>query len=381
MKKILLGTTLLAASAFGAQAGGLDRSGQDMGILFEAGNKFELSFGHARPNLDGVENGSTGTRNTIGNVGSSFNVLSGALRYEFSPVLAVAVIVDHPYGADVFYPGGNLTSALGGTSATVNSYAITALARYKFNDAFSMHGGLRYQEIESEVNLRGLAYGGLNGYRGEFGSDGAFGYVIGAAFERPEIALRVALTYNSKITHDQATRETLNGVVQTIPGSTGITEVVTPESLNLDLQTGIAANTLLFGSVRYARYSDTIVSPSFFDAAVPGPDSSITSIEDSTDYEIGIGRRFNEQFSGSVAIGYQSSGTDSLVSPLAPTNGARYVSLGAAYVLSDAVTLSGGIRYTLFGNAQPETGTPDVARADFDDNSAVSAGFKISYSF
>lgn len=379
MKNTVLCTAALLGTAMSAQAGGLDRSGQDMGILFEAGNKFELSFGHARPSLDGVENGSTGTTNAIGNVGESFNVLSGALRYEISPDLALAVIVDQPYGADVVYPGLSTASALGGTSAIVDSFAITALARYKLNDAFSVHGGLRYQEIESEVNLRGLAYGGLNGYRGEFDADGAVGYVIGAAYERPEIALRVALTYNSEISHDLATRETIGGTPVAPPS---VTEVVAPESLNLEMQTGIAADTLLFGSVRYARYSDTRVAAAFFDAAVdPGtPGSSITDIEDSTDVEIGIGRRFNEKFSGSLAFGWQSKGDDSVVSPLAPTNGAVYVSLGGAYKLSDAITLSGGIRYTEFGNAQPETG-PDIVHANFNDNSAVSAGFKVSYSF
>jgi long-subunit fatty acid transport protein len=369
----LLGTTAVAT------AGGLDRSGQDIGILFGSGNLFELSFGVARPSLDGVENGSTRTNNSISNVAENFNILGAGLRYDLSPEFSVALIVDEPYGSDIIYPGLSAASALGGTSAIVDSFAITALGRYKFNDAVSVHGGLRYQEIEGDVTLGGLAYGPLNGYRADMASDGAVGYLIGAAFERPEIGLRVALTYNSEITHDLPTQETVGG---TPVASPGITEVTAPESLNLEMQTGIAADTLLFGSVRYARYSDTIVAPAFFDSRVePGtPGSSLTDIEDSTDYEIGIGRRFTEKFSGSIAFGYQSSGDD-LVSPLAPTNGARYVSLGGAYAVSSAITLSGGIRYTEFGNAQPETGTPDTARANFNDNSAVSAGFKIAYTF
>lgn len=370
----LLGTTAMAA------AGGLDRSGQDIGVLFEQGNRFELSFGVAAPRLDGVENGSTGTTNSISNVAENFNLLGAGLRYEVSPQFSVAVVVDEPYGSDVRYPGAPDASALGGTFAVVDSFAITALGRYKINDAFSFHGGLRYQEIQASVGLNGLAFGPLNGFQADFDTDGALGYVVGAAFEKPEIGLRVALTYNSEITHDLPTRETFRGAPVAAPG---VTEVTTPESVNLELQTGIAADTLLFGSVRYARYSDTIVSPAFFDSQVaPGtPGSSITDIEDSTDYEIGIGRRFSEKFSGSLAIGYQSSGDDALVSPLAPTNGARYISLGGAYSITSDITLSGGIRYTLFGNAQPETGTPDTARAVFNDNSAVSAGFKIAYTF
>ncbi len=380
MKKTILTTAALLGTAMGAQAGGLDRSGQDVGIVFEAGNRFELSFGHARPSLDGVENGSTGTTNIIGGVADSFSILGGGLRYELSPKLSVAVIVDEPYGTDVRYGGDPAASALGGTGAQVDSFAVTALARYKFDDAWSVHGGLRYQEIEASVDLGGLAFGGLNGYRAEMESDSAVGYVFGVAFERPEIALRIALTYSSEIRHDLATRETLNGAPVSAPSETRVTA---PESLNLEMQTGIAEGTLLFGSVRYARYSETRVSPTFFDLAVAPaePGSSITDIEDSTDVEIGIGRRFNESFAGSLAIGYQSKGVDSLVSPLAPTNGALYVSLGGSYTLTDSITLSGGLRYTEFGNAQPETGTPDAARANFNDNSAVSAGFKIAYTF
>ena len=82
-----------------------------------------------------------------------------------------------------------------------------------------------------------------------------------------------------------------------------------------------------------------------------------------------------------MALGYQSDGEDDLVSPLAPTNGATYITLGAQYNVNEKVTISGGVRYTDLGDARPETGTPDVARGNFTGNSAISAGFKISYKF
>ncbi|AXI46811.1 hypothetical protein C1J03_12710 [Sulfitobacter sp. SK012] len=380
MKKKLLASVAFSLSAYTAQAGGLDRSGQDIGIIFESGNLFELSFGLVNPSLTGVENGSTLTTNDIGNVADNFSVLSAGLRYKINEKLSVALIVDEPYGSDINYPGDSAVTALGGTQAIVDSIALTALARYKFNNNWSAHGGIRYQEIEADVVLGGNAYGPLNGYRAEFDSEGAFGFVVGAAFEKPEIALRVSLTYSSKITHDLPTKETIGGNPVALPG---VTEVVAPESLNLEFQTGIAKDTLVFGSIRYARYSDTIVSPAFFDSVVNGADSgdSLTDLEDSTDIEIGFARRFNDQWSGSIAFGYESRGEDDLVSPLNPRNGAQYVSLGAKYQVNEQIALSGGIRYTMLGDAQPETGTPDTARANFDDNSAVSAGFKISYSF
>jgi len=274
------------------------------------------------------------------------------------------------------YPAVPSSPSYGGTQATVDSFAITALARYKFNDSFSMHGGLRYQEVDATVALQGAGYGPLSGYRADFDSDGAVGYVIGAAFEKPDIAMRVALTYNSKITHDLSTLETSNGAPINPAGRTD-TEVETPESLNLEFQTGVAADTLVFGSIRYARYSDTIVSPDVFNVLTRG--ASLTSIEDSTDYEIGVGRRFNDQWSGSIAIGYQRADGDDQVSPLAPTDGARYVSLGAKYQATSQFDVSMGVRYTKLGDARATT--QNTPQANFEDNSAVSVGVKFGYNF
>ncbi len=39
-------------------------------------------------------------------------------------------------------------------------------------------------------------------------ADSSLGYVMGAAIEKPEIAMRVALTYHSKVSHDVTIVET-----------------------------------------------------------------------------------------------------------------------------------------------------------------------------
>ncbi|MGJ5620816.1 OmpP1/FadL family transporter [Sulfitobacter sp. MF3-043] len=364
MKRFILATTALTASAFAAQAGGLDRSNQDIGIIFESGNRFELSFGRSSPTVDGNDGGTS-----TGNVTGDFNIISGALRYELNDQWSFAFIVDEPFGSDLTYPTVP-GSTYGGTEGIVDSIAFTALARYKFDDAWSVHGGVRYQELEARVTLQGAGYGGLSGYNANFGSDGAFGYVIGGAFEKPEIALRVALTYQSAIKHDLPTTENFGG-------PSADTRVQTPESLNLEFQTGVAKDTLVFGSIRYARYSDTIVRPTVFAGFTP-PGTSLTTIEDSTDYEIGVGRRFNDQWSGSVAIGYQRENGDSLVSPLGPTDGAKYISLGAKYQASDRLDISAGARYTNLGDA---VATTTLGSVPFADNDAISIGIKIGYNF
>ncbi len=391
MKTNISAAAALLLSSVSVQAGGLDRSGQGIDIIFQTGNVLQFSIGHTSPSVDGTDSirtllNPTGT-NPIGNVGDNFLTWSGSVKYDVNDKVSLAFIVDEPYGSDVIYPGASATTALGGTAAIADSTAYTLVGRYKFNDSFSVHGGLRYQTISATVALGGLAYGGLNGYTAAFDNGGAWGYLLGVAYERPDIALRVALTYNSSVDHDLTTTETVRGIpvnlINPLLAPTSTTRVRAPESLNLSFQSGVAANTLVFGSVRYAKYEQTLVSPTFFDAAVnpTTPNSSLTDLENSLDFELGVGRRFNEKWSGRVAIGYQSSGDDNLVSPLAPTNGARYIVVGAAYNVNEKMTIAGGVRYTDLGDALPETGTPDTERANFAGNSAVSVGLQLSIKF
>lgn len=374
MKIRFLTLAALLASSTSAYAVGLDRSGQSIGILFQDGNRIELSFAYTDPTVEG--SGATGP---TGNVADTFLLAGVGLKYELNDKLSFAIIGDEPFGADTFYPNDQATSVLGGTGATVDSYAVTALARYKFNDNWSVHGGLRYQEVSASVTLDGLAFAASNilSYDGGFSSTGDLGFVVGAAYEIPEIALRVAVTYNSSTTHDLPTTETFTsplGVVTSVPGAT--TQVETPDSINIDFQTGIAENTLVFGNLRYAMYEDTVVRPDVF-TGLTG--NSLTDLEDGFDFSIGIGRRFNEQWSGSVSVGYSSVGDDNLVSPLAPTNGSRFIAVGAKYDVNESFAIAGGVRYSQLGDAISSPGGTPVA--PFEGNSAVTAGLRFEYKF
>ncbi|MGR3572765.1 OmpP1/FadL family transporter [Brevirhabdus sp.] len=370
MKKYIISSALVALSSTAAMAGGLDRSGQPIGLLFEKGNYGEFSFGRAMPSLTGQDSATT---QPIGNVADDFSLAAAGVKYQLNEQLSFALIVDEPFGADIQYPGNPAASGLGGTTAIAQSNAITALGRYQFGNGFSIHGGLRSQTISGDITLSGLAYGPLNGYSVNLQEDRAYGYVIGAAYEIPDIAMRVALTYNSEIKHELNSVERLRGAVVN-PGS--VTEVRTPESYVLDFQTGVAADTLVFGSIRYANWSKTVISPRVFNARTRG--QSLTNIDDTIDVTIGVGRKFTEKFSASVSLGYLTKQDDDLVSPLSPSNGAVSIGLGASYQL-EKVTISGGVRYTKLGDARPATA--NTARATFTGNDAVSVGVKVGYRF
>jgi len=363
MKKTLTAGAALLLSTSVVHALGLDRSGQPTGIVFQDGNYAELSFGFVMPSLDGedIDIGAGGGAGS-GNVGEDFSLLGFGYKREINDQMSVAVIFDEPYGADVSYPEGE-SANLGGTAATVDSLAVTGLAIYQIDDNWTVYGGLRAQTIEAEVTLAGAAYGMASGYNVVFDREVGLGYTVGAAYEMPEIALRVAVTYHSEIDYSLPTTEN-------IAASSADTDVTTPQAINLDFQTGIAEDTLLFGSIRWADYDVTQVIPEAFG-------NSLTDLSTGSEYSIGIGRRFSDAFSGSISVGYEAEGDDDLVSPLAPTNGNTSIAVGGQYTV-DNITYSGGVSYTVFGDARPETA---VAAAEFSDNSALAVGFRVGYSF
>ena len=368
MQKLTSTAAALALSAGAATAGGLDRSYTPIDLIFDDGSFTEISYGFTMPDLTGSDL----LGKPIANVGNDFGVLGSALKMDFGEKLTFAVIADQPYGADTVYGGNPGATLLGGTFAKAETGSLTAILKYKITDRFSVYGGPRAVKADGTIRLSGLAYGALNGYTVRFSSNSGTGYVVGAAYEIPEYALRVSGTYHSAIDLRMGTTENIPvaaGGTGT-PVGTGITAVEIPQSFELAAQSGINQNTLVFGSIRWSDWEAFSLNP-------PSPVPNLAQLDSVTTYELGVGRRFSERFSGSLSVSYEAGGSDSLVSPLAPTNGQTAISVGGRYKVTEKIDISGGVRYTWLGDALPETGTPDTPRGNFQDNNAVSVGLKV----
>jgi long-subunit fatty acid transport protein len=355
-----------------ATAGGLDRSGQSVGIIFEEGNVVELSFGQVTPSVSGTTTGlGLGGQNS-GNMAAAYNQMGLAMKYQVLDNLSLALIFDQPFGASVDYVNADPAYYTGAATAEVTSSAITAVARYNLNTNFSVYGGLRYQTVEASVTKPTVG-----NYVLDSDPSSATGYLVGAAYERPDIALRVALTYNSAITHDITSTETCISPLA-CPGVAVTTSVDTPESINLEFQSGVAENTLVFGSVRYARWTQFDFAPPSHTALGRGSLQSYDN--DTVAYSIGVGRRFSDQWSGAFTIGYEGE-TDGFAGNLAPTNGNTSVGLGATYAINN-VEITGGVRYIMLGDAETEhPAIPGSTGSEFTDNSAVAVGLKVAFNF
>lgn len=371
MNKCAFALTAFAASTGIAHAGGVDRSGTPIDIIFEDGNYASLSYGYTDPSLTGVDQTGTGVRN----VADSFGLVGLGLKLDIGDRVSLAFILDEPYGVDIEY--GAESPVLGGTLAKADSYGLTTLVRYEATDRISVYGGPRFVRADGQINLGGAAYGPSDGYESSYAADTGMGYVIGAAYEIPDIAFRAALTYHSEIDLAFNTTETFPaspapGIPGNTPLPTGTTNTTLPQSVKLAVQSGIATDTLLFGSIRWVDHEEFTIIPPVFPRNLADLDSTVT-------YELGIGRRFTERFSARTALIYEEGGSDDLVSPLAPTSGFTALSVGGQYQLTEAVDISGGIRYTWLEDARPApTG---IERGNFRDNDALSLGVKLGVRF
>lgn len=359
MKTLGVSTAALLACSTATFAGGLDRSGQGIGALFEDGNMVELSFGSVAPSVNGTFLGAVSS----GNVGADYTQTSLSLKMDLNPQISFAFIIDQPFGASVDYGDADVGYPIGGSTAEFRSTGLTLAGRYKFNDNFSVHAGLRQVSIDADVAV--ITPG--PDYVATYASDASTGYLVGAAYERPDIALRVALTYNSAMDFSHATQlQVAPGVFAPVPD----TAYTMPQSVNLDFQTGVAANTLVFGSIRWAEWTATQINSYLY------TDNPIVGYEvDTVSYSIGIGRKFSEQFSGAISVGYEAA-NNNLADNLSPTDGYTSIQVGGTHKITDALELTGGVRYILLGDA-----TTEGFGAEFADNTALAVGVSIGYRF
>jgi long-subunit fatty acid transport protein len=346
MTKFLLTASAVAMSVTGAFAGGFERSGNPIGFMFEKGNYAELTFGYVRPSVSGTVGGGA---ISSGNALEGYTQLGFAIKTDLTDKISLGLQIDPSFGADIFYPTGT-GYPIAGSNAELNGDTVSLIGRYKFNENFSAHAGIKSVGIGGNVTLGGI-FAGVAAT--SYDTDRDIGYLVGAAYERPDIALRVALTYYSETTHDLATN--LGPTV----------EVELPQSVTLDFQTGVAANTLVFGSIRWADWTETALN---FPVPLVGYDNDVFT------YNIGVGRKFSDQWSGAVSLGYERK-EGGLSTNLAPTDGYFSVGLGATYTLEN-VKITGGVRYVDIGDALTST-----IGGSFTGNDAVAVGLKVAYSF
>lgn len=278
MKSTALG--LIAACAFvgSAQAGGLERGGYNIDLLFDPGQyAIESGVTYVAPQrkLENVRDTdpSDGTLNSFG-----FGTSTDETESYFVPRIGFkAQLVDgfdciadysQPWGAHT-KPGSTWAGAQHNVETKVESDNYGVTCSYKFDvgpGQMRIIGGGFYQQVsgfKERLVAPSFAVGGLSGLgRLDLEGDG-YGWRIGAAYEIPEYALRASLVYNSEVSLDDITGtldlrglpvgfngNPIAGVVTDVYGATAM-----PDSVELKVQSGIAPDWLAFGSIKWTDWS------------------------------------------------------------------------------------------------------------------------------
>ncbi|TCL09303.1 long-subunit fatty acid transport protein [Shimia isoporae] len=347
MKKAFLGASVLTFAASAAFAGGIDRSGQGVNILFEEGDFAQFSFAAISPSVSG-----DGVFGPLDDVAKHYNTPSLGYKHSVNENIDIAFIYDHPFGAHVYYP------TIGGSGADISSEAYTGILRYKFDNGVSVYAGARAAKVGGNILS-------TPGYL-EADSNHGFGGLVGVSYEKPEIAMRVALTYNTGITTD------FEGfyVDPTASVHARAFDVEFPESVNLDFQTGIAKDTLIFGTVRWVGWDG-------FNLTTEDGIEWVSFDDDTVTYSVGIGRQINSKLSLALSAGYEKASSKETTTLLAPTAGSSSIGIAATYQINESLSISGGLNYIWLGDTY--FGAPGFV--DFKDNTAIGAGVRIGMRF
>lgn len=394
-------------------AAAIDQSGQSLLPFLEVGHYFEASITAADPEVSGR---TLGTRSDLinsgvddystDNISQSFQYYSAALKLQLKPQLSFGILYDQPFGSDLEYPVKRNASfsdsvlSQQGTQINVDSQNLSLILGYQPFKNFNLYAGPAFQTIKGHVSLRGLVYADFNGYNAIFKQDAAVGWLAGFAYQVPDMALKAALTYHSKIDHKINVSENVLGTPLLLVDESK-TKISTPQSINLDFQTSITVSTLLYSNIRWVNWKDFVIRPAQFGAL---SQLATTTMSSGTytggfnldDYQknqwsatVGAAKQWTPQWSGAFDLGWDS-GTGDPASIFNPTKGYWGVGLALKYNPEPDYFISGGVKYFWLGDVTTQNGTYDLPLpvlseaskvGEFRENHAIGYGLKIGYHF
>ncbi|GLS33325.1 long-chain fatty acid transport protein [Mesorhizobium albiziae] len=367
--KSLLGAGCAVVAMVGAaNAGGLERGGYNIDLLFDP-SRFaaEAAATYVMPDRELNNVRDTNPLNGVGATGRGGGQTNGVKdtedywvpRIGFKAGIGESVdcLVDYsqPWGAHT-NPGRNWAGANDNIETKINSDNYGATCSYKMpvgSGQFRLLGGVFYQEVDGFKER--LVVGGVPAALGtgvgrlDLGDSGV-GWRVGAAYEIPEIALRASLVYNSSVDLDGLSgtvdltqipaiilpptdpRRAIFGRVTSVFG-----EATMPEMVELKVQSGIAPDWLAFGSIKWTNWSrlqtvDLCVAGTESIPCVQGGPTFVTSLDllyrDGWTVSGGVGHKFNDQWSGAANITWDRGTTTGLSSQ------------------TDTWTFGGGVAYT-----------------------------------
>lgn len=387
--KALLGAgcfslALIGTAISSAHAGGLERGGYDIDLLFDpapfasdAGATYVMPERKLKNAVD-----TTGGPTPLA-VGSTANNTESYwvpyIGFKASLGHGVDCLADYsqPWGASS--NPGIWNGAYSNIQTEIKSNNYAATCSYKMDAGkgqLRFIGGVFYQEVYGfkESYATPLAPGAVG--RVDLSSSG-WGWRAGIAYEIPDIALRASLVYNSQVKLDNISGTLdLTQIGRGKPDIYG--EASMPDSVELKLQSGIAPGWLAFGSIKWVNWSvlqsvalcpkgSEVIAACYTNSPVQATSLDLM-YRDGWTVTTGIGHEFNEHWSGAAQVSWD-----------------RGTSHGYGDQ-TDSWTLGGGVAYTPTPNIELRlAGAIGVLTSGHsgvvDGENGYQAGTDVSYDF
>ncbi|HEO1794726.1 TPA: outer membrane protein transport protein [Acinetobacter baumannii] len=395
-----------------SHASALEQSGQSILPFLENGNYAEANLFAVDASVSGIVNDRADlvrdhqSRDT-GDIAESTQFYTAAIKLQLTDRLGFGVLYDQPFSADIKYPARSNNSYFDndisheGTSVKADTQNLSLLFGYSPYQHFQIYGGPVYQTVKANVALRGNAYTqAFNGYNAKFKQQGEVGWLLGGSYQLPDIALKAAITYRSKIKYQFQVEEDIFGEPLKLVENEK-NQLETPASLNIDFQTGISEKSLVYMNLRWVNWKEFETRPPQYGALSEILMKELTNGEyiqgfkldsyqnDQYSATLGIAHQFTEKWSTSTDVSWDS-GTGNPASTMGPIKGSWSLGLGVQFNPAKNYFITGSLKYFWLGDTKTEDGTyylpiegikPYAEQANFKNNHAIAYGFKFGYWF
>ena len=359
MKSLLATFIILPTFAI---SGGMERTPLSTAFMFEEGGYADFTL--SKRNYDVTDNVFAPTSSMYGDVSSA----GFSIKFDINDAIALGLTQYNQAGIQLSYQGaGSEVTGFNvfGPMVDLEIGALALIGKYKATDNISAIGGIKRTSVADAVADIFRLSGGFS--PAVVTGTSETGYIVGVAYERKDIALRVEYML------EQAVDFSLSTTGGLLFSSTGETTGSIPDYQTINFQSGIAEDTLVFGSIRRADWSNHQIAVAPQTQAAP-----TSSFSDATTYSIGLGRRISDDLSVSASYSFESDSEPTGTSLLSTTDGYDTIGLGARYTLSSGTEISGGVALTNVGD---KTVTTSGIPGAFTDNSVTSYGIKLAYKF
>ena len=343
-------------------AAGLERSNQSIQAFFEKGNYAEVSMLQVNPNVSGKVQpvSSVGSPEfSTGDMVNKQHYFQAALKLQPHPQVSVALLFDQPFFTDVDYQFDTNQPLSEIADVEFDSNNMTALVGYQPNANWNLFTGVSYQSFSGNLRIGTHVENFYVDYAVHFPKDHAWGWLVGASYQLPEYAFNTAITYRSKIKHHTNASESFWGFPLEIAPQHATT-IQTPESINLDFQTGLPAQNFLYASLRWVNWQDFKIQPIQFAAILQS--EGLGNQFNLIDYQknqwstrLGVAHQWSSKWITAVE-GLWDSGAGNPASGLNPVDGYVGVGTGAVYHFNPKTFMIAGLHYLYF--TKPDTVQP-----------------------